>query len=98
VAVMYLGRVVEQATRDVLFATPRHPYTRALMSAVLEADPVAQRAKPRTVLRGELPSPSNVPRGCAFHTRCPLATELCLQQRPLLTPRPGNALVACHHA
>jgi oligopeptide transport system ATP-binding protein len=98
VAVMYLGRIVEQAPRDALFADPRHPYTRALMSAVLEADPVAQRAKPRTVLRGELPSPSNVPQGCAFHTRCPLATELCLQQRPLLTPRPGNALVACHHA
>jgi oligopeptide transport system ATP-binding protein len=98
VAVMYLGRVVEQASRDVLFATPRHPYTRALMAAVLEADPVAQRAKPRTVLRGELPSPSDVPRGCAFHTRCPLATDVCLHQRPLLTPRPGNALVACHHA
>jgi oligopeptide transport system ATP-binding protein len=98
VAVMYLGRVVEQASRDVLFATPRHPYTRALMSAVLEADPVAQRAKPRAVLRGELPSPSSVPRGCAFHTRCPLATDLCLHQRPDLAPRPGNALVACHHA
>ena len=98
VAVMYLGRVVEQASRDALFADPRHPYTRALMSAVLEADPLAQRAKPRTVLRGEPPSPSNVPQGCAFHTRCPLATEVCLQQRPLLTPRPGNGLVACHHA
>jgi oligopeptide transport system ATP-binding protein len=98
VAVMYLGRVVEQASRDALFADPRHPYTRALMSAVLEADPLAQRAKPRTVLRGEPPSPSDVPQGCAFHTRCPLATEVCLEQRPLLTPRPGNALVACHHA
>jgi oligopeptide/dipeptide ABC transporter ATP-binding protein len=98
VAVMYLGRIVEQAPRDALFADPRHPYTRALMSAVLEADPVAQRAKPRTVLRGEPPSPSNVPQGCAFHTRCPLATEVCLQQRPLLRPRPGNGVVACHHA
>jgi oligopeptide transport system ATP-binding protein len=98
VAVMYLGRVVEQASRDVLFATPRHPYTRALMSAVPEADPVAQRAKRRTVLSGELPSPSNMPPGCAFHTRCPLATAVCAEVRPLLTPRPGNALVACHHA
>jgi oligopeptide transport system ATP-binding protein len=98
VAVMYLGRIIEQASRDVLFATPRHPYTQALMSAMPEADPVAQRAKRRTVLSGELPSPSNVPPGCAFHTRCPLATAVCAQQRPPLTPRPGNALVACHHA
>jgi oligopeptide transport system ATP-binding protein len=97
VAVMYLGRVIEQASRDVLFATPRHPYTRALMSAIPEANPIAQRAKRRTVLGGELPSPSNVPPGCAFHTRCPLATAICAHARPLLTPRPGNALVACHH-
>jgi oligopeptide transport system ATP-binding protein len=98
VAVMYLGRIVEQAPRDVFFAATKHPYARALMSAVPEADPVAQRAKRRTVLSGELPSPSNVPPGCAFHTRCPLATEICSRERPLLTPRPDGALVACHHA
>jgi oligopeptide transport system ATP-binding protein len=98
VAVMYLGRIVEQASRDVLFETPRHPYTRALMSAVPEADPVAQRAKRRMVVSGELPSPSDVPPGCAFHTRCPLATAVCAHERPLLTPRSGDALVACHHA
>ena len=98
VAVMYLGRIVEQATRDVLFGSPKHPYTKALLSAVLEADPAIQRAKSRNVLGGELPSPSNVPNGCAFHTRCPIATDLCRQTRPELTTRPDGALVACHYA
>jgi len=98
VAVMYLGRIVEQASRDVFFAAPKHPYSRALMSAVPEANPAAQRAKQRLVLRGDLPSPTNVPAGCPFHTRCPLATEICARERPLLTSRPNGALVACHHA
>ena len=98
VAVMYLGRIVEQASRDVFFAAPKHPYARALMSAVPEANPVAQRAKRRVILSGELPSPTNVPRGCPFHTRCPIVTEICARERPLLTPRPDGALVACHHA
>jgi oligopeptide transport system ATP-binding protein len=98
VAVMYLGRIVEEAPRAIFFAGPKHPYARALMSAVPEADPVQQRAKHRMMLTGELPSPSNVPPGCAFHTRCPLATEICTRDRPPLTPRPDGALVACHHA
>ena len=98
VAVMYLGRIVEEADRETFFADPKHPYTRALMSAVPEADPVVQRRKQRMVLKGELPSPSNVPSGCAFHTRCPLATEICFRDRPALTPRPDGARVACHHA
>lgn len=98
VVVMYLGRFVEMADRDTFFADPKHPYTKALMSAVPEADPVVQRAKQRFVLGGELPSPANIPSGCAFHTRCPLATEICSRERPELTPRPDGALVACHHA
>jgi len=98
VAVMYLGRIVEQASRDVFFAAPKHPYTRALISAVPEANPVAQRSKRRLVASGELPSPTDVPPGCPFHTRCPLVTEICTRERPLLTPRPDGALVACHHA
>jgi peptide/nickel transport system ATP-binding protein len=98
VAVMYLGRIVEEAPRDIFFAAPRHPYAQALMSAVLEADPMTQRTRQRTILTGELPSPSNVPSGCAFHTRCPRSTAICSAERPLLTPRPDGALVACHHA
>jgi peptide/nickel transport system ATP-binding protein/oligopeptide transport system ATP-binding protein len=98
VAVMYLGRIVERAPRDVFFASPRHPYTLALMAAAPEADPAAQRAKTRLVLEGELPSPAAVPAGCAFHTRCPRATALCAAERPALSPRPDGALVACHHA
>jgi oligopeptide transport system ATP-binding protein len=98
VAVMYLGRIVELSSRDTLFSNPRHYYTRALMASVLEPDPVAQRAKTRSMLSGELPSPSNVPSGCAFHTRCPAATAICSAERPELTTRPDGALVACHHA
>jgi oligopeptide/dipeptide ABC transporter ATP-binding protein len=98
VAVMYLGRIVEQAPRDVFFAAPKHPYAQALMSAVPEANPIVQRAKRRLVLSGELPSPTKVPPGCPFHTRCPLMTAICARERPVLTPRPDGALVACHHA
>ena len=98
VAVMYLGLLVEVADRETLFGAPKHPYTLALMSAVPEPDPVVQRAKRRIVLTGELPSPSDVPPGCAFHTRCPRATEVCRHDRPLLTLRADGALVACHHA
>jgi oligopeptide/dipeptide ABC transporter ATP-binding protein len=94
---MYLGRLVELAPRDALFAAPRHPYTRALLAAVPEPDPVAQRAKPRVPLAGEIPSPSNPPPGCTFHTRCPFATERCRQEVPSLRPL-GESMVACHHA
>jgi oligopeptide/dipeptide ABC transporter ATP-binding protein len=98
VAVMYLGRIVELATRDTLFASPHHPYTVALLGAVPDPDPARQRGRKRLRLTGELPSPSNVPPGCAFHTRCPLATEICNRERPALTPRPDGALAACHNA
>lgn len=98
VVVMYLGRFVEMADRDTFFANPKHPYTRALMSAVPEADPKLQRSRQRFILTGELPSPSNIPSGCAFHTRCPLATEICSRVRPELSARPDGSTVACHHA
>lgn len=98
VVVMYLGRFVEMADRATFFANPKHPYTQALMSAVPEADPVVQRSKHRVILTGELPSPANIPDGCPFHTRCPLATDICGKVRPELTPRPDGATVACHHA
>jgi oligopeptide/dipeptide ABC transporter ATP-binding protein len=98
VAVMYLGRIVETASMPVLFGKPRHPYTQALLAAAPEPDPVRQRAKPHRVLDGELPSPANLPPGCAFSSRCPLASDLCHSERPKLAARPDGASVACHHA
>ncbi len=91
VAVMYLGQLVEMAPAAQLYAAPRHPYTRALLAAVPEPDPAAQRAKLRVPLRGEIPSPSNPPTGCRFHTRCPVAEARCSVEIPAW--REG---VACH--
>jgi oligopeptide/dipeptide ABC transporter ATP-binding protein len=97
IAVMYLGRIVEQGPTDQLLADPRHPYTVALLSAVPEPDPAVQRN--RIVLQGDLPSPSNPPSGCPFHTRCfhPLKNERCRVEVPLLRPV-QLTLAACHYA
>jgi dipeptide transport system ATP-binding protein len=93
VMVMYLGKAVEHGPRDEIFSAPRHPYTRALLSATPIPDPA--RKKERIVLKGELPSPLDPPSGCPFHPRCPLAFERCPREMPLLLPA-GKSLVACH--
>ncbi|MCX5480792.1 dipeptide ABC transporter ATP-binding protein [Kaistia geumhonensis] len=92
IVVMYLGRIVEQAPREVLFAGPKHPYTRALLSATPVADPA--RARERIRLKGEMPSPFNPPAGCPFNTRCPLAFDRCRVERPKLEWH-GETKVAC---
>jgi len=97
VMVMYLGRVVETADRDSLYATPHHPYTQALIQSAPVPDPRLERARERRLLSGDLPSPLEPPSGCAFRTRCPLADQLCAEDRPELRPV-GHSLVACHHA
>jgi oligopeptide transport system ATP-binding protein len=97
VAVMYLGKVVEIATRAELFNSPKHPYTQSLLSAVVVPDPKVQRSKKRVVLEGDIPSPIDPPSGCSFHTRCPVAVEECVTIEPGLDPagRPDH-LASCH--
>ena len=94
VLVMYLGKVVEQAPKTTLFATPRHPYTRALLASTPRIDASARQQK--QVLSGELPSPLNPPSGCAFHKRCPFAVARCAAEVPLLQDLGGGQQVACH--
>jgi oligopeptide transport system ATP-binding protein len=97
VAVMYLGKVVEIASRAELFNSPKHPYTQSLLSAVAVPDPKVQRSKKRVVLEGDIPSPIDPPSGCSFHTRCPVAIEKCVTIEPGLDPagRPDH-LASCH--
>jgi len=95
IAVMYLGRVVETGPTDEIFANPRHPYTRALMSAIPAAEYGARQN--RQHLTGETPSPLSPPSGCTFRTRCPHATEICAQTQPMLESSGQGAEVACHH-
>jgi oligopeptide/dipeptide ABC transporter ATP-binding protein len=93
-AVMYLGRIVEYASTDALYQNPRHPYTKALFSAALPADPDAPREE--MVLGGEVPSPIDPPKGCHFHPRCPFVMEQCSRVDPVLKDTGAGHLTACH--
>ena len=95
VAVMYLGRIVESAPTRQLFENPRHPYTKALFSAIPSLDP-DDRGKAQK-LEGEIPSPTNQPPGCKFHTRCPFATDICKREEPPLDTCEEGHAVSCHH-
>lgn len=94
VGVMYLGRMVELADKDELYDNPKHPYTQALLSAVPDPDPDIE--KERIILQGDVPSPANPPTGCAFHTRCPAAIDICSKARPTFDPVSNHHFVACH--
>jgi oligopeptide transport system ATP-binding protein len=98
VAVMYLGVIMELADRDELYENPLHPYTKALLSAVPIPHPKAARERQRVVLEGDVPSPIDPPPGCRFHTRCPVAVDICSQERPEWRDAGGGHWVACHLA
>jgi peptide/nickel transport system ATP-binding protein/oligopeptide transport system ATP-binding protein len=96
IAVMYLGKIVEVGPAEELVRDPKHPYTKALISAVPVADPEMHREK--MVLKGDIPSPINPPSGCRFRTRCPIATDRCAVEEPLLRPVGKDRVAACHYA
>ncbi len=96
IGVMYLGSMVEMADKKAMFASPLHPYTKALLSAVPIPDPTLKRE--RIVLQGDIPSPANPPSGCKFHTRCPMASDICKQENPVFREAEPNHFVACHFA
>jgi len=96
VAVMYLGKIVEQGNADDIYRSPQHPYTQALLSAVPIPDPAVERKRNRTVLKGDIPSPLNPPSGCVFSPRCPIAEDRCFTEIPLSRTLSDGRKAACH--
>ncbi len=96
IGVMYLGKIVEIAESDELYENPLHPYTEALLSAIPVADPIRARNSKRKIIKGDLPSPMDVPKGCRFHTRCPYAKPECGMEEPPLLERASGHYTACH--
>jgi peptide/nickel transport system ATP-binding protein len=96
VAVLYLGRLIEDGSADQFYRAPAHPYSAALLSAIPVPDPAIQRNRERVPLMGEMPDPANPPSGCTFRTRCAFAMEVCSQGRPASLPLLDGGQVACH--
>lgn len=96
IAVMYLGKIVELASRNDLYSNPQHPYTQALLSAVPVPDPLIESKRERIILEGDVPSPANPPTGCNFSTRCPRAVDRCRRETPAWRELESKRFVACH--
>jgi len=94
IAVMYLGKIVEMTSKEKLFEKPLHPYTKALISAIPIPDPTHE--KKRVILEGDVPSPINPPSGCRFHTRCPIAKDICSEKEPVFEKKDDDHYAACH--
>ena len=96
IMVLYLGQIMEIAPSDTLFSDPRHPYTRSLIGSISKGNP--RNRQERVILEGEIPNPMNLPKGCPFSTRCPVATDKCREQKPLLRPVGENQYASCFYA